>query len=459
MAITARFIDGTSYDDPDIAEVYDSLHGTSFVTPSLGTDNLAVVSTGAGDASVTVGTGIAQVLGYFYENTADVTLALDAQGGGLNRIDRIVLRVSTANQTVRATVLKGTAAAAPDIPALAATDMGLAWVWVPDGFGAASTVASADVHDDRLFGASGYYHDTDTTENLLSNSEWMAWSTPAAAVAPDLWYDNIAAGTIAATTIQGNAPRGQGAQVTLANNEYFECSLPAPVENIEDNTLTPMTLWGNLLISAGGPLKIQVISEAGTNYHVNKSFYATTTYHDFVEHFTINYVTYSAITSIRVRYFNDSGGNVTFTCDPPILTKGFIAGPPRQKHEIIPLAAAITDANWNSTAKSTGTTQIDLDADFNAYVPSGVRALFGRLRCRDSGSAAAAAPLGLEALSYYPSTGSGGRVEIASAGNDDWCESGMIVGVDIGTNSFSLDADASGAGTLDAFVTITGIVT
>lgn len=466
MAITARFLTGVSYDDPDITEVLHSLHGASFVIPDYPTvypyNNLHVYTIGVGDASVRLSVGMAIVGGYFYENTEPLSLTLDAQGGGLNRIDRIVLRYSDISQQARAVVVKGTAGATPAFPAIYDEDVPLAWVWVPNGFTAASAVAAANIHDARTFNLPAHYMDSESPENILPNSEWLAWSSSTTNNSPDYWADNISVGTMVPAAILGDAPRGQAAQVTLANNEYFECNMLAPDGNAENWALSTLTLWGNLNITSGGPLTVRLLSYPGPVVLSTQNYYQASSFYEFLQRCRIDYVTSPAVAGLTLQYINTSGGNITFKCDPPILTKGLLPGPPRMRHEILYLSKGtpVSDASWNYTAKSTGTNQANLTTGWGSKIPPGIRGVLVDMLARDSGSGGASVPCGLRLFSYYPNaTGSGGIIELATAGNDKYRGEMGVVGVDIATHSFTIQVWATGASTLDAAVYITGLLT
>lgn len=99
-------------------------------------NQLAVAVTGAG-LSVTVATGGAVVNGGYYVNDAPITLAVDAEGAGTNRYDRIIIRKTVATKIIEAVVLKGASAASPTIPALtqnsAVWEIALKTVYIASG--------------------------------------------------------------------------------------------------------------------------------------------------------------------------------------------------------------------------------------------------------------------------------------------------------------------------------------
>jgi hypothetical protein len=82
-------------------------------------DELAVTADGSG-MFVTVGTGSAFLDGHLYINDSPLQINLDGPDPSLDRIDRIVLRLDRTQdvRNIFATVLKGTPAASPTLPAL-----------------------------------------------------------------------------------------------------------------------------------------------------------------------------------------------------------------------------------------------------------------------------------------------------------------------------------------------------
>lgn len=117
-------------------------------------NHCAVSGNGSG-MHVFVATGVAWHHGFYYENTASITLpvaAADAQ----DRIDRVVLRLDTTANTITAKVIKGVAAGSPVEPALSAGptlfDIPLASVAVAAG---AVNIDVGDVTDERSWSRSG----------------------------------------------------------------------------------------------------------------------------------------------------------------------------------------------------------------------------------------------------------------------------------------------------------------
>jgi hypothetical protein len=102
---------------------------------------------------VFVRSGRAGVRGHFYDNDADVALAIGANTSGNPRIDRVVLRLDPSADSAVLAVRQGTAAAVPSAPTLTTTDTGtyevtLAQVYVANG---AAVIAAGNVTDERVY--------------------------------------------------------------------------------------------------------------------------------------------------------------------------------------------------------------------------------------------------------------------------------------------------------------------
>lgn len=101
--------------------------------------------------NVKVKTGQALVRGHYYESTALETLTIPAADTSNPRIDRVILRLDPAANSILLVVLPGTPSSSPSAPALTQTDAGvyeisLARVLVP---AAAVTILPGDVTDER----------------------------------------------------------------------------------------------------------------------------------------------------------------------------------------------------------------------------------------------------------------------------------------------------------------------
>lgn len=130
----------------------------SGTSPDIG---LTVQANSPAAANVVVTPGSALVEGTWYQNTANNTLTIAANGSGNPRIDTVVLRKDYSAQTVRLAVKQGTPAVTPAPPGLTQTDgtlweIPLADIAVANGF---VSIAAADITPRRHFAnaADGVY--------------------------------------------------------------------------------------------------------------------------------------------------------------------------------------------------------------------------------------------------------------------------------------------------------------
>jgi hypothetical protein len=101
---------------------------------------------------VKVNTGMAWIQGFFYKNDAQVILPITTAPTSNSRIDRIVLRVDWAANTIQLAILTGTVAASPTPPALTQNsskwEISLAQVAVGTNV---ATIAAGNITDERIF--------------------------------------------------------------------------------------------------------------------------------------------------------------------------------------------------------------------------------------------------------------------------------------------------------------------
>lgn len=134
------------YTAEDFAEYFASFIGTG-VYPSPAT-NLQVTA-GSG-MNVVVSAGKAWLNGYFYQNTAALTLSLTNASGTLKRIDSIVIQCDFTNRLMKAAVKVGTPSSSPVAPALVRTadlyEIQLATVYIAAG---AASITQSNITDTR----------------------------------------------------------------------------------------------------------------------------------------------------------------------------------------------------------------------------------------------------------------------------------------------------------------------
>lgn len=180
-------------------------------------NELAVVQRGAGaNKSVDVSTGGMWIEGHYYENDAVKNLSIADNVSGSTRIDRIVVRLDRAANTISTVVLQGTPGAGA--PALIQTDGGvyeksLAQVSVANGF---ASIVTANITDERVYADTGAVRGDavdstyiDTEESTTSTS-YTDLATPGPAVTVPIGRSGKALVTVSADvygTTSGQAMR------------------------------------------------------------------------------------------------------------------------------------------------------------------------------------------------------------------------------------------------------------
>ena len=135
------------YDATDFAAYFGSLVSNGVFYAA--TTNLQ--ATPGSGLAVSIAAGGAWISGYRYENTDALNLALTTANGSNPRIDRVVVRLSKVNRSIRLAVVAGTPAATPVAPSLTRTsdvyELGIADVLIP---AAATSIAANNITDTRL---------------------------------------------------------------------------------------------------------------------------------------------------------------------------------------------------------------------------------------------------------------------------------------------------------------------
>ena len=96
------------YDASSFANFFNSLL-TNGVLPA--STNLQIISND--DMTVTTKQGKAFINGYLYNNDSDLILSVDVADGVLNRIDSVVVQMSTTGREIKTIIKKGTFASTP----------------------------------------------------------------------------------------------------------------------------------------------------------------------------------------------------------------------------------------------------------------------------------------------------------------------------------------------------------
>lgn len=188
----AHLVNG-EYDRVYLAETF-AKYFASFIGNGIfgGKSNeLMVQQKDSASMSIKVLSGQGWINGYWYENTSELSLALDIADGVLNRIDLVVLRWDNSERVVRLAVKKGTPSSYPSAPVIQRDadcfELKLAEINVKAG---ATKITGFDITDTRLntdecgfvvgvvkqfdTQAFGTQLNTFITEFVKRNEDWLA---------------------------------------------------------------------------------------------------------------------------------------------------------------------------------------------------------------------------------------------------------------------------------------------
>lgn len=478
MTETSSFWDGITtgdasaapYSAEEIAGVFEDVLG-SYVIPysyddisyAPGQELVVLESSTTGKVDVTPGAALVKGIMYVSDDLEELTVASNAAGNP--RIDLVILQRDIAAQTVRLVVSQGTAAATPTKPVVDQTnELVLAWVWVADGYdNATDIIGEEEIHDERVFRYSGPAQPVSLRNNLLTNVEYMAITSSAANNAIAGWKK------VGSPSISFNATtfRGRYLQISSAtNNEGLETTIPLNMV-FEDNVV--LTLYGGIFRVTSGEVTVNVYSvnttTAASTLLTTKIFRPTNA---AINYFYIRQPISSGEDAIRITFNTESAASSdAMNLGELSLTIGYLPTHP-YRQEVLWLNEAMVDAAWTASAKSTGTTTINLVSSFGSITLPYIHGVILRARCRDSGSAAAAStsaqlqfyhatiPAAMPTPSYASAI-----VSCAGKTNDTWEEDVVVVPIDhTDANApFRVYVAATGAGTLDATIEVLGIIT
>lgn len=383
MAETSYFWDGTTTGDATLApysqdewalvmsKILGSDDVVGFVSPGY-LNELEVVQNSPAAANVLVRSGAAFVKGFNYENTADVTLTVAANASGNPRIDRVVLRISWSAKTVRLVILQGTAAATPSAPALTQTfsttwEIPLAYIWVANGF---TTITTGEIHDERTFMVNyDSTYDAQSEDNLLVNSEFMAFSslfgsaTPS--LPPDAWTINNTA-TFASVTKPAQMHRSRAVQITAtaANGGIKQAVMVRGSQ--------AYVLRGLFKVNAGDVGVISIVSDGASPVNVQKNVRITGSYLDYLFYFT----TPSDATQVTISLLGLNNTDIV-TAGQFLLLPGRVPGFYRVFSESLMYEYGSKTLFTVNAIAAAGTQTINIPTvDTNGSVRNGTRALY-----------------------------------------------------------------------------------
>ena len=139
-----------TYNAADFAAYFGNLVSNGIFTKTA--DSLKVSA--ASGMNIQIQSGSAWIDGYCYENTEPLVMAVSTADGINPRIDRVVLRRSAVDRSIKLAIKPGAAAASPSAPALTRNsdihELGIADIAVGR---AVTGLAAGDITDTRLNGS------------------------------------------------------------------------------------------------------------------------------------------------------------------------------------------------------------------------------------------------------------------------------------------------------------------
>lgn len=430
-------------------------------------------------SQVVVYPGMVVIKDFVYELTEETTFVVPAfETSATSRYDSLLLRVDFAAQTVRLVYWKnpedGFFTTYPEVQNDDYWEIEIAIIHV--------VAADYPIDGKYLLTYRTFIPTFEQTQNdpinMVRNSEFMACSdlNGALEVTPDYWRDVGSPSCAAASALY---PMKRGRSVTITGgvdegmtqriyqmDETVAIGLPYSTRTFTVNAIIQLNastdraklrlyakdIEGDVLDTELLRGATQYLPVTGINDH---------NYIFIDETFTFPEDVYE----LWVEITGDTGAT-TFTVGQVIVSPGYFTGGFRQFHETLMFRKVLTDTSWDGDAKSSGSTTVDLAANFGSLIQPFTKAVVVTLRARDSGSAGSAT------ARLYVADSQGwvrGSCYVAGAGNDDFQKRQFIVPIDydytevtpfsVTTANIILWVAASGAGTLDAWVEIVGIIT
>ena len=126
-------------------------HLAKYFTNGIFNNELQVIANN--DMTITIKEGDANIEGYRYTNTGDLTKTIDTADGALKRIDNVVIRLDLTNRLISAQIIKGTFSDKPSAPSLVRSstvyDIKLAEVYIDNGITSITQSAIKDTRFDK----------------------------------------------------------------------------------------------------------------------------------------------------------------------------------------------------------------------------------------------------------------------------------------------------------------------
>lgn len=452
MVETLRFIDEQTFSRADFVGVQNDIFGTNFVIPEQFND-LNVLGTTGG---VIVVPGSAVVGGMYYHNTTSKTLSV-ANNPTNPRIDAVIVEVNTTNKTARLAIQQGTPAATPAYPSVSGIDkLLLAYLYIPVGFTGASTLSQASVYDQRIFFSGPPIHGRYVSENLVCNAENLAWN--GSTNPPEYWYNHTGSPTWSNAGGISSTARGNNLLITNASGSVAALRIPAPNTGFIVENTKMFTFKTSIQLNAATSITINLVALHGVSSETvlgTRTINLTSsTSQSVIIRFELSSEQLTTLRAIDVRFSGDTAVSIG-QC---ILVRGYVPGPPRQKHETIMFTNQIEDANFNTTAMPDNTSQfVNLSTAYGGNIKRGTRAVFGRIFAADTLSTSGA---GNNVVEIRSAEGGGAVARLNLVGVPDNAGRGeqFVVGLNTGA-AYGFNVYTDVRGTLTLYMVLLGIVT
>lgn len=208
-------------------------HLAKYFTNGIFNNELQVIANN--DMTITIKEGDANIEGYRYTNTGDLTKTIDTADGALKRIDNVVIRLDLTNRLISAQIIKGTFSDSPSAPSLVRNsttyDLRIAKIIVPEG----TTKITQDLIIDTRFLTSDCGNVVSTVQQLNTDDIFAQYNAEF-----NKWFNNVK------DVLSSDAAGNLQSEIDSINNK-ISYDVLFPVGTILQNTsadFNPNTLYG-----------------------------------------------------------------------------------------------------------------------------------------------------------------------------------------------------------------------
>lgn len=389
--------------------------------------------------------GAALVHNYLYVSDEPQYVSLTIPAEGYYRVDRIVLRVDPLANTITLIVLEG-----EETTSLLQSFSNIAPLVQIEDFLWDYELARVLVDESETYNICGDFRsflvnltDVPNHTNLVYNSEFLGYSQ--ITDGPEQWE------TSGSVNRSGTLPETQerGTTAVFDGSETLTYHQAVDSDTLQSIALTVLSVEDDFIILK---LRGKKLNSQYTDWIRSGNFYETIT----KLHYTFDeYISEIEIELERLPVTTTNAGQV-------ICKIGFHPHNNQLFQELVGLREAYTSTTWDGDAKSTGTTLTTLT--LFTYFNAGTYASIMRLEGRDSGSAANACDIYLQAntapTTVYATMHCGGITNDTLRSLTCFMPTRLNIHKSINNDSrINIGVTASGAGTLDAWVEMVGLIT